>query len=222
MPWTQNDVRWIAARLMPEVYDINQRLKYERNTRRLEALYHELAPMKFRITQPVFFWGKERQVGEIMEAPVGPYKNTLVGGQGLVRVPQFEEIPVTEETQTVISNQAANPAPITIATSAVNTPLPASFAEATAAIVKPANKPATQAKTTASLLSQLATRRNKLHDTIKADIDTYAKRLADMETNAPAVFVKANTMLDDEQSGFKDLEDSLQEFAGANGAPLGQ
>ena len=70
------------------------------------------------------------------------------------------------------------------------------------------------------MLSQLATRRNKLHDTIKADIDTYAKRLADMETNAPAVFVKANTLLDDEAAGFKDLEDSLQEFAGANGAPL--
>lgn len=42
MPWTDNDVRWVAARLMPAVYDINQGLLYDRNTRRLEALYQEL------------------------------------------------------------------------------------------------------------------------------------------------------------------------------------
>lgn len=75
-------------------------------------------------------------------------------------------------------------------------------------------------KSSASMLSQLATRRNKLHETIQADITAYSKRLTDMETNAPAVFTKANQVLDDEQNGFKDLEDSLQEFAGANGVPL--
>ena len=42
MPWTDNDVRWVAARLMPEVYDLNKRIIYDRNTKRLEALYDEL------------------------------------------------------------------------------------------------------------------------------------------------------------------------------------
>src|ERR1700733_14666586 len=121
MPVRQHDLDWIAARLMPEVYDINQRLKYERNTKRLEALYHELAPMKFRITEPgVFFWGKERQVGEIMDAPTGPYRYEMVGGQGRVGIPQFEEIPVTD-TQTAVSNNATPPANPVVAPSVVNT-----------------------------------------------------------------------------------------------------
>lgn len=48
--------------------------------------------MKFRITEDTFFVHKDRHPGETMEFPVGPHKNTLVGGHGLVRVPQFEEI----------------------------------------------------------------------------------------------------------------------------------
>lgn len=98
MPWSQRDVDWVAARLLPEVYDINQRIKYDRNTRRLEALHGEI--MKFRITEPTFFLHKNRQPGESLEFPVGPHKNTLVGGHGLVRVPQFEEVqdqPITEK-----------------------------------------------------------------------------------------------------------------------------
>jgi hypothetical protein len=60
--------------------------------------------MKFRITEPTFFFQKDRHVGEVMEAPVGPYRNEVVGGQGLKRVPQFVELPheihVTENTDT--------------------------------------------------------------------------------------------------------------------------
>jgi hypothetical protein len=92
MPWTQADVNWVAARLLPDVYDINARWKYDRNTRRLEALYAELEPMKFKITEPTFFLHKRREPGETLDFPVGPHKNTVVGGHGLVRVPQFEEI----------------------------------------------------------------------------------------------------------------------------------
>jgi hypothetical protein len=42
MPVTQNDVDWMAARLLPDLYDINHRVKYDRNTKRLKALYREL------------------------------------------------------------------------------------------------------------------------------------------------------------------------------------
>lgn len=92
MPWTQRDLDFVAARLLPDIYDINQRLKYERNTKRLRSLLSELEPMKFRITEPTFFLHKERQPGESLDFPVGPHRNTVVGGHGLVRVPQFEEI----------------------------------------------------------------------------------------------------------------------------------
>lgn len=48
--------------------------------------------MKIRITEPVFFFGKQRSVGEIMEAPVGPFRQVVVPG-GLKNIPQFVELP---------------------------------------------------------------------------------------------------------------------------------
>ena len=90
MPVTQHDLDWISARLLPEIYDINQRVKYDRVTRRLTNLYREL--MKFRITEDTFFDGKQRKAGEIMDFPVGPYRNEVQGPNGLQRIPQFEEM----------------------------------------------------------------------------------------------------------------------------------
>jgi hypothetical protein len=206
MPWTARDVEWVERRFAPDAYDIILRSRYERNTRRLEALYHELEPMRFRITEPVFFWGKQRQVGEVMDAPAGPYRNTVVGGQGLVRVPQFEEIPVTEET--------AAPAPI------VQTPTPpppASFAEATAAVIKPVAKPSAPVNKTIVLLSNLTTRRLKLEEMIVTEATDYSQELAAMETSAPKIFTKAKTSLADRQAALNDLSDSLKDFASANG-----
>lgn len=111
MGWTQRDIDWVAARLLPDIYDINQRIRYDRTTQQLRNLEREL--MKFRITEPTFFFQKDRHVGEIMEAPVGPYRNELVGGQGLKRVPQFVELPheihVTDSSTEV-------PAPVPTAT----------------------------------------------------------------------------------------------------------
>lgn len=66
----------LSDRLALATYDTNQ----------------ELRAMRFKITEPTFFLHKPRQPGEVMDFPVGPHKNTLVGGHGLVRVPQFEEI----------------------------------------------------------------------------------------------------------------------------------
>jgi hypothetical protein len=199
MPWTQRDLDWVAARLLPDLYDIKQRDKYNRVTRRLTNLYKEL--MKFRITEDTFFLHAPRKTGEIIEWPRGPWRSEMVGGK-------WKHTPLFEEIKTMADETPTTPMP------------PATFAEATATVIAPPKPATTQAKSTAALLSQLATRRVRLHDTIKTEIEIYAKRLADMETNAPAVFVKANTILDDEQSGFKDLEGSLEEFAGANGAPL--
>jgi hypothetical protein len=42
MPVTQSDLDWVAARLLPDIYDINQRDKYDRVTRHLTSLLHEL------------------------------------------------------------------------------------------------------------------------------------------------------------------------------------
>lgn len=45
MPWTQRDVDWVAARLLPDIYDLNQRARYERNTRRLTKLLEIAEPI---------------------------------------------------------------------------------------------------------------------------------------------------------------------------------
>ena len=42
MPWNQNHVDWVAARLLPAIYDINQQIRYDRNTKRLSLLLEEL------------------------------------------------------------------------------------------------------------------------------------------------------------------------------------
>lgn len=72
-----------------------EKRKLER--RRLTGLLDELTPMKFRITEPVFFLGRLRQPGEEMEAPVGPYRQVVVPG-GLKNIPQFVEMPRTVAT----------------------------------------------------------------------------------------------------------------------------
>ena len=72
---------------------------------RLRLLHRELnAQMRFRITEPTFFLHKAREIGEIMEAPVGPYRNVATGG-GLQRIPQFVEMP--DEIKMIIENAAA-------------------------------------------------------------------------------------------------------------------
>lgn len=80
----------LEDRLNVALYDTKQEL----HTRRLIALLDELTPMKFRITEPVFFFGKQRSVGEEMEGPVGPYRQVVMPG-GLKNIPQFVELPST-------------------------------------------------------------------------------------------------------------------------------
>lgn len=113
MPVTQNNLDWLAARLLVETYDINQEYRRRRNTDRLESLYQEA--MKFTITEPTFFQGSDRRVGDILDFPTGPvtYKRALNGK--MEPVPQYVELP--EEIKTPVTEPTAQPAP-------VSTPLP--------------------------------------------------------------------------------------------------
>ena len=204
---------WIATRLDFEIAATVRKLRINRrlinllreldkpsSTRTINNLIRET--MKFKFTEPMFFQGKLRQEGEVMDAPIGPYRVDIHGGV----VKQYETI---EEPVAMTDAPDVNPTAGT-------------FAQATAAVLNPnpAPVPPTQTKSTASLISGLAARRNKLVDRVRSDAQAYAQRITVMETQAPAVFVKANATLDDETASFKELEDSLSELAGANGSPL--
>src|ERR1700676_3935466 len=71
--------------------------------------------MRFRITEPVFFLHRDRIVGEVMEAPVGPYRNQA-GAGGLKRFPQFVEITEKMSKLSLLAN--ASPRPTSRSTSA--------------------------------------------------------------------------------------------------------
>lgn len=99
---------------------------------------------------------------------------------------------------------------------------PATFATATASVLKPAAPPApaTKAATCAARLSQLAKDRIAFNQELSADVDAYAKRMTDVKSKKVDVFKKAHAVLDDEIAGLGSVDDSLTEFEGANGAPL--
>ena len=164
--------------------------------------------MKFKITSPVFFWGKERQPGEIMDAPVGPYRNTVVGGQGLVRVPQFEEISVTDTTT------AAPTAPAT-------TPATATFAQATAAVLNPAPvAPKAKPAPLAARVRALTARKAKFQDLAAGLLTAGETAMATIENDGPGILTRANQSTQDEVTAILDLDDAMKQFAESNGAPL--
>jgi hypothetical protein len=70
----------LADRLELAVYDTNQEWR---------------DAMKIRITEPVFFEGKNRQVGEEMDVERGPYRKVLTPNvYGYELEPQFVELPI--------------------------------------------------------------------------------------------------------------------------------
>lgn len=216
MAWTANDVEWVAARLSPEIRDINQEIKSRRITRRLRALYIEI--MKIRITEDVFFLGQQRHVGDVMDVQLGPYRTEPRPG-GLRRIPQFVEMAEETNLSAQVANARADAAPV-VPASAVATPAPGTFAEATAAVIKPAPAPAKQASATIGMMQALTARRMKLHQATQDQIHAFAKRLDEREAAMPKVFEKANAKLDDEIAAEQSFDDSLNDFAGANGVPL--
>lgn len=70
-----------------------------------------------------------------------------------------------------------------------------------------------------SKLSELAARIAKTHKLVDDRADQLAKRLDGFEPVANGVFDKHNAMLDQAEAGFKELEDSIRDLAGAN-SPL--
>lgn len=175
---------------------------------RLTLLLREInRAMRIKITEPVFFFGEMRRVGEEMDVQVGPYRLEPVKG-GLTRIPQFVEMP--EEIKQVIQEAAAAP----IAAQPMPPPV-GSFAEATKAVLKPAPLPK-PVSLTASLLTSLAGRRRKLEESIVTEAQAYAKELIEIETSVPSTFAKAKSSLSDRKASLSEIDTSLMDFAGAN------
>lgn len=205
-----------------------------RTALRLTALHRELnAQMDIRITEPVFFLGSQRRVGEVIrDVDDGPYRTQLsqtVSPQnpgGLTRIPQFVEMP--EEIKTIIQDAAgavqgapvvAAPA-VTASPPPAPTPAPGTFGEALRSIQNPAPKPVAPVNPTASLLSGLASRRRKLEQSIVSEAQAYAKELTAIESEIPQVFARASTSLSDRRASLGELDESLKDFAGSNSDPL--
>jgi len=224
MPWTQNDVDWVAARLLPDLHAIYQRSAYVHTTRRLEKLHRELSRfMKIRIIEPTFFLGQERKVGDILDhVETGPFRNQVIPG-GLTLIPQFVEMP--DEIKQIIQGAVAeiSPTQVPAAPSPVITevaaaaPARGSFGEATAVILKPAAPAATPVSRTAATLSALAGRRRKLEEQIGVEATDYAKLLDEVETAVPQTFTKAKESLADRKASLGEISDSLKDLAGSNG-----
>lgn len=179
---------------------------------RLIALHAELnAQMKIRITEPVFFLGLDRKAGDILDCEVGPYRSKIIPG-GLARIPQFVQMP-EEIKQTIEQAAVAHVTP---------PPPKASFAEATAAVLKPPAPPAKPAGVSlAGQIAALTTRRRKLNRTIEVELAAYTEKLVEVETRLPEVMAKANARVEDEATSLGDLDTSLTDFVGANADPLG-
>jgi hypothetical protein len=156
--------------------------------------------MRFEITEPTFFWGKQRQVGEIMEAPVGPYRNFATGG-GLQRIPQFIEMPeeIVETMQTAVAASSVQP---------------------TAPSVAPAIKIAPKANPLAARIRSLTTRRAKFQDEASSILAQGETAMAAIEANGPAILKRASQASTDELTAIADLATSLKELDATNGGPL--
>ena len=186
MPVTQFDLDWIAARLLPDIYDINQRVKYDRVTRRLTNLYDEI--MKFRITEDTFFNGQHRKVGDVLDFPVGPYRNVLEGGNGLQRIPQFEELAVMTET-----------------------------VPPTATPVPPAPGPVSAKPASVSKISTLAERVKKFHQDAIKGADEVNAMLDAGEPMVANAFDTTVTSINTAKADVQALLDVFKDLPGGNG-----
>lgn len=191
---TSHNLDWLAARLLVETYDINQEYRRRRNTDRLESLYQEA--MKFRITEPTFFQGSDRRVGDILDFPTGPvtYKRALNGK--MEPVPQYVELP----HEILVSDMAPSIAATITAPAIQATPL----------AQNKFNEPNPMSVTGATSL--------------KAKFEAARARKAAIEARVETALTTYNGAADMAESAIKSLEDdatALQaEVAGfTNGAP---
>lgn len=185
---------------------------------RLTQLHRELnAQMDIKITEPVFFLGSDRRPGDVLHnVESGPFRTQVIPG-GLQRIPQFVEM-AEEIQQQAAAAPAVSPTSATLPKPepvAAVKPAPGSFAEANAAVLKPA--PAKPINRTAALLSGLASRRRKLEQSIVDQAEDYASQLSAIEQEVPQVFAKASASLEDRKANLDELSDSLKDLAGSNG-----
>jgi hypothetical protein len=181
---------WIERRLLQDIENITERIQYDRVTRRLTNLYREI--MKFRITEDTFFQGQNRKVGDILDFPVGPYRNEVQGPNGLQRIPQFVEVAESVQHVTPLP-------PLTM-------PVTTEPSQETFMSITGIQSGAFEAK--------LAQMRQKLADRLNkglTKIDTAAEAGAiKMEAAVDGVIAKVDA----------EIEDKLQEFATmTNGGP---
>lgn len=161
--------------------------------------------MRFRIIEPVFFLHRQRRVGEVMEAPVGPYRN-VAGAFGLQRIPQFVEMP--EEIKTIIQDAAQGSLGAQgQAGNAVNA-------------LTPSLAVAAKANPLASRIRALTTRRAKFQDAAAAILSQGEAAMTDVEANGPAILKRATEASQDELTAITDLGTSLKELDATNGGPL--
>jgi hypothetical protein len=154
--------------------------------------------MRIRITEPVFFHGQQRRVGEQMVVPLGPYRTQVIPG-GLSRIAQFVEMP--DETTVPVEIPA---------------PTPAAQGAASVAAIKVAPK----ANPLAARIRSLTTRRAKFQDTAAAILTESESAMTEVEATGPAILKRAAAASTDELTAITDLATSLKELDATNGGPL--
>ena len=171
----------LSDRLELAVYDTNQEWR---------------DAMKIRITEPVFFEGKNRQPGEEMDVERGPYRKILTPNiYGYELEPQFVELP-TEIKATPVADPITPPL------------VPTS-------VVAPANKSASVSK-----ISLLAQRVAKFHDTAIKEADATNLLLDTGEPMVAQAFSNAQGSIKGVQQDVQAVLDVLKDLPGSNG-PLG-
>ena len=152
--------------------------------------------MKIRITEPVFFEGKNRQPGEEMDVERGPYRKVLTPNiYGYELEPQFVELPTEIKATPVADINAQQVAANPVLT---NAPKPASV----------------------SKISLLAQRVAKFHDTAIKEADATNLLLDTGEPMVAQAFSNAQGSIKGVQQDVQAVLDVLKDLPGSNG-PLG-
>lgn len=184
--------------------------------------------MRIRITEPVFFQGSQRRVGEQLDVTVGPYRTQIIPG-GLSRIPQFVEMPeeikqVIQEAvkQTVapgdVGSVAAVLPSVTLPQQATNALAPAQAPQTAAQMVAPA-KVAPKANPLAARVRALTTRRAKFQDYAASVLGAGETAMTQIEANGPAILERSVQASQDELTAITDLGDLLKEMDRLNSVP---
>lgn len=180
--------------------------------------------MKIRITEPVFFNGEQRKIGDVLDVQVGPFRTEVVPG-GLRRIPQFVEMAeeikqnAAAETSTQSTTAPSPAANEPEANRGVAAPVAGSggpqvgtFGEATAAILKPAAPPAPKGPSLAARVRALTARRAKSHDHLSGMLDIGETAMSQVETDGPKILQRVVDAAHDDISAIADLADALKEM----------